>query len=138
MEFMLQEIESALKAQLYYFAILNSVMIPDVCAALPSADGESDSEKYKAWYNDYVGKTLTWFSDVDCWKLRCGGVHQGRFGHKDMQYDRAVFLLPGPVILEQGRIQSNGKTFYVYSAEEFAKDLLTRLEVGTKRWSKTT
>jgi hypothetical protein len=56
MEFMLQEIESALKAQLYYFAILNSVMIPDVCAALPSADGESDSENTRLGTMTMLGK----------------------------------------------------------------------------------
>lgn len=124
MELFLQEIENALKARLYYLAVVTAVTIPDVCAALASPDGESTGAKYKAWYSDNVGKTLTWFTEVDCYKFRCGGVHQGRFGHKDMQYDRTIFLLPGPVTMMQGLSKGNGgsaESAYMYSAVEFCQ-----------------
>lgn len=124
MQLLLQEIERALQARLYYLAIVTVVTLPDVCAALSSNDGESNGQRYRDWYNANVAPTLTWFSDTDCWKFRCGGVHQGRFGHRDMQYDRAIFLLPGPIQLCQGISRNNGgiqESAYLYSADEFCR-----------------
>lgn len=122
MELLLKEIENALKARLYYLAIVTTVTIPDVCAALKSADGESTGPKYRDWYKDNVFSELTWFSPMDCWKFRCGGVHQGRFGHAEMQYDRAVFLLPGPIKMRQGITRHiSGSTAYLYGAEDFCR-----------------
>jgi hypothetical protein len=121
MEFFLQEIEKALDAKLYYLAIITTVTIPDVCAALASPDGETSGPRYKDWYNANIAPTLTWFSDVDCYKFRCGGIHQGRFGHPEMQYDKALFTLPGIVKFQQGISKAGNEIVYIYSAIDFCK-----------------
>lgn len=94
MEIILKEIERALDAKLYYCAIAMSLAIPDICAALESANGDSNGEKYKAWYRANLAKCYPNITDQDCWKLRCGVLHQGRFGHKQMQYGRVLFTVP--------------------------------------------
>jgi len=76
-----------------------TLTLPDVCAALESADGRSTPDRYKAWYSAWLarkyGRHLT--AD-DMYYLRCGVQHQGRFEHPAMQYSRIFFTLrPGGV-----------------------------------------
>ncbi|EQD56665.1 hypothetical protein B1A_11430, partial [mine drainage metagenome] len=51
METILQEIERALDAHLYYLAVAMVLTLPDICAALASADGESSGQRYRDWYD---------------------------------------------------------------------------------------
>ena len=46
-EALLQEIEQALRARLFFLAILLCLMLPDVCAALEAADGRTSEKRYK-------------------------------------------------------------------------------------------
>jgi hypothetical protein len=96
MEMILQEIERALQARLYYLAVVMAVTMPDICAALEAANGRTSGDKYKAWYNAHLAPLYPRLTDDDCYSLRCGVVHQGRFGHPGMQYDRIIFTLPDP------------------------------------------
>jgi hypothetical protein len=34
----------------------------------------------------------------DCYRLRCGVLHQGNFGHPDSRYDRVIFIAPNQPI----------------------------------------
>jgi len=93
-DFLSKHIERALDAHLYYLAVICTLMLPDICSALESEDGQTQREKYKAWCD-------TWFLDSypnltrdDLYSLRCGVVHQGKLGHQNMQYSRIVFTLP--------------------------------------------
>lgn len=94
LEGLLTEVEAALSASLYYMAVVLALMIPDICGALASADGVSSGLKYKNWYNANLASQYPSLSAHDCYKLRCGVVHQGRLGHPDMQYSRVLFTLP--------------------------------------------
>jgi hypothetical protein len=94
METILQEIDRALEAGLHYLAIAMALTVPDICAALESLNGETTGPKYKAWYNANLAGRYPNITDADCWSLRCGVLHQGRFGHPNMQYGRILFTVP--------------------------------------------
>lgn len=97
-EQLLVEIENALKARFYFLALVLAVALPDICAALESESGETSSVQYKRWYNDNVASRIPGLTNVDAYSLRCGVIHQGKFGHPKMQFDRLLFFLPGPVV----------------------------------------
>lgn len=96
METLLREIEHALDAGLFYLALALSLSLPDICAALDSPNGESSGPRYRDWYDTNLAAKYKWFTAADCWSLRCGVLHQGRFGHPNMQYARVFFTLPVP------------------------------------------
>jgi hypothetical protein len=94
MEVILREIENALAARLYYAALLVSLSLPDICAALESPDGQTSSAKYKVWYDAWMAPLYPQMTSNDLYSLRCGVVHQGRMGHDRMQYARVLFTVP--------------------------------------------
>lgn len=94
MDSIFHEIERALQAGLYYMAVSMALTIPDICAALESEDGETSARRYKAWCNANLANRYPRITDVDMYSLRCGVVHQGRFGHPQMQYARIIFTIP--------------------------------------------
>jgi hypothetical protein len=94
MEMILQEIDRATQAGLHYLAVAMALTIPDICAALESPDGQTSGPKYRAWYNANLAPQYPNISDADCWSLRCGVLHQGRYGHPNMQYGRILLTVP--------------------------------------------
>jgi hypothetical protein len=96
MERILQEIAAAWNARLFYVAIAQTLTLPDICAALESADGRSSGSKFKDWYSANAASAFPLLTGEDVWCLRCGVLHQGRFGHPAMQFGRVVFTLPNP------------------------------------------
>jgi hypothetical protein len=96
MEAILSEIESALRAGLYYLALAIALSLPDVCAALESSDGTTSGPQYKAWYDRGMAPQYPRVTSTDMYSLRCGVIHQGRFGHDNLQYSRILFTLPNP------------------------------------------
>jgi hypothetical protein len=128
MDTILQEIEKALNAKLYYLAVAMALTLPDICAALASPDGESSGPKYKDWYNANLAKQYSNITDVDCWKLRCGVLHQGRCGHPQMQYDRIIFTMPGHGIVHNN-IMSKALNL---DASVFCKDVIATVRAWLK------
>jgi hypothetical protein len=57
-------------------------------------DGKASGTKYKAWYRSNLAAKYPRLTETDVYSLRCGVVHQGRFGHTGMQYDRIIFVIP--------------------------------------------
>ena len=95
MELILQEIERALDAKLYYLAVRMSLTLPDMCAALESSDGRATKQKYRDWYDSHLAVEFQFMSSADCYSLCCGIVHQGRFGiPNSQQFGRVLFTLP--------------------------------------------
>ena len=96
MDALLTEIGRAIDAGLYYLALMLTLALPDICAALDSPDGETSGQQYRDWYNANLAARYPLLTAMDCYKLRCGVLHQGRYGHPQMQYARVVFTLPDP------------------------------------------
>jgi hypothetical protein len=68
--------------------------LPDICAALESPDGQASGTRYKAWCDIYLMHRLPLLTSDDVYRLRCGVLHQGKFGHPRMQFSRVAFTLP--------------------------------------------
>lgn len=94
MQLIISEINRALSLGLYYLALMMTLSLPDICAALESSDGQTSGAKYKAWYNAWMASEYPRLTADDCYRIRCGVVHQGRFGHPQMQYARVLFTVP--------------------------------------------
>ena len=94
----LDEIKAALDAKLYYLAIATSLSIPDVCSCLECNPDTIwvTSRKYKAWFDANLAQRFSNLTSDDCYRLRCGVLHQGKFGRPDSRYDRVIFLAPNP------------------------------------------
>jgi hypothetical protein len=50
------QIRAALTYRLYYLALFNIVTLPDMCRALQSENNQTNSKKYKRWFNAYITK----------------------------------------------------------------------------------
>ena len=60
-----------------YWALLHITMcLPDICAALQSPSGETNSDRYKAWCDRFASDPL--FTGEERWRMRCKVLHQGR------------------------------------------------------------
>ncbi|WP_194475668.1 hypothetical protein [Bradyrhizobium sp. CCBAU 53338] len=94
LEPILEEIERALSLKLGYLALTVALTIPSICVALEHPSGEDDSGRYRKWYKQHIGAKFKNLTPSDCWSLRCGVVHQGRFGTDSQKYDRVVFVPP--------------------------------------------
>lgn len=94
MDSLLDEVDAALDTQLYYLAVLLSLTLPDICSALESFDGETRKPRYQAWVDTWFLPEYPMMTADDLYSLRCGVVHQGRFGHRNMQFSRVIFSLP--------------------------------------------
>ncbi len=94
MDTLTDEVERALTAELYYLAVVFALTLPDICAALESADGETAGWKYQAWCDTWLIPSYPELNSRDLWSMRCGVVHQGRLGHPNLQYARILFTIP--------------------------------------------
>jgi hypothetical protein len=107
------EIEKALQAQLYYAALGTALTIPDICAALLNQRGTSSSTRYADWYDKHMeGSYVFALPGVECYKLRCGVLHQARIGRDDMIYHRVFFTVGSVMAAEQyiGNVVNGVKT----------------------------
>jgi hypothetical protein len=132
MEMILREIERALDAQLYYPAVVMTLTLPDICAALESPDGKTSGQKYKDWYNRYLAEVSPGMTDVDCYSLRCGVVHQGRVGHPNLRYSRIVFSLPQSAFrgsLVSGFNAGSDEVFLMLDAEQFCHAVMNQVRI---------
>jgi hypothetical protein len=62
------------------------LMLPDVCGALESKEGKASRERYKAWFDAWVGKKYPpgTLNLDEMYYLLCGVAHQGKFEHPAM------------------------------------------------------
>ncbi len=76
-----------------YWALLHIVMIlPDVCAALESDDGQGKPDKYKNWCKRYLADT--YMTAADWYALRCAILHQGRTTPDEGRYKSVSLSAP--------------------------------------------
>ena len=90
-----EEIERCKAAQCYWSLLHLLVILPDICAALESDDGETNDGRYRHWCKRYFGpdKDLT---PEDRYAVRCGLLHQGRTVTDRGRYGSYSFVQPTP------------------------------------------
>ncbi|AEG15639.1 hypothetical protein Desku_2093 [Desulfofundulus kuznetsovii DSM 6115] len=94
MKDLLDQIESALDANLYFLALAGSLLIPDICGAAGSKNGRSSREKYINWFAKYASNICPFLSGEDCWRFRCSLLHQGSSQDERSSYCRVLFIEP--------------------------------------------
>ena len=96
LEMALTEIEKAIAAGLIYIAVVMTLTLPDICAALEDENAYSGRDEYKKWYSDNLAYLFPSMSAADCYSLRCGVVHKGNLGlkSKGSQFSRVIFTVP--------------------------------------------
>lgn len=96
LEIILSDIEKALQAELWYVALAVTLSLPDICSLLELPEEErSKRRKYAAWFDRNMGRHYRFLTGDDCYSLRGGVVHHGKFGHVQARYDRIGFTFPG-------------------------------------------
>lgn len=95
MDEFLDQIEASCKAGHLYPALFCSLALPDICGAISSADGTANGSRYIAWFNEYVSPKYSGnFDGSNCYAFRCAALHQGKTEHRNLGYERIVFLAP--------------------------------------------
>ncbi len=95
-----------------------AVALPDICVSLMSSNGETNGNLYKKWCNENLGPEFSYVKGEDLWSMRCGVLHNGRFGDMKHSVSRVIFVLPGNVNMANNIIEDA----YVYSVVSFCQN----------------
>lgn len=116
---LLNEINEAAGGNTPLLAVAMTVALPDICVSLISEDGRSDGERYRAWCGDNLPRDkFSFVTPDDLYSMRCGVLHNGRFGDLKHNVSRVIFALPGTV----GSLANNKlNDMYFYGVVEFCR-----------------
>lgn len=89
---LLNQINQAAKGGLHLVAISMAVALPDICASLISEDGRTSPDRYKEWCR--ANLAFNFLTPEDLYSMRCGVLHNGRFGDMKHNVARVVFVPP--------------------------------------------
>jgi hypothetical protein len=70
------EMERCRRSAAYWALLHITVCLPDLCAALQSANGEATGQRYVKWCNTYLPNKI--LSGAERYCMRCKVLHQGR------------------------------------------------------------
>lgn len=98
LEAILNEVEKAIASEHYYAALSVTLSLPEICARMEQNDRTKGKSKklYTDWFRDNVKEKYRNYNLTgdDCYYLRCGVAHNGRFSNRNLGYERIVFTLP--------------------------------------------
>jgi hypothetical protein len=118
---LLDEINRAAEQDFPFLAVAMTVALPDVCVSLISDDGRTCPERYKQWCIDNLGQEFSFVTPEDLYSMRCGVLHNGRFGDMKHNVARIIFALPGTPAFTDCRANDA----YFYSVVEFCQNFTT-------------
>lgn len=105
---LLDDIDAALDAGLYFLALHATMSVPDICGALAAEDGQATGERFRRWFDENVTPVYTRpgsepvLTGADCWRFRCALLHRGSAHADRSRYSRIVFAEPdGPHFFHQ-------------------------------------
>ena len=126
MDYLLLEIENALKNREYFIALFCTLTLPDICAALESKDGKTTGELYRAWYKkNMVGQKA--LNAEQCYNFRCKMLHQGLSSYKS---DRGKNHGPEPLeqrvlfVYPNNQLFMDNNKFMIGNKEAITVDLI--------------
>lgn len=107
-------------------AIAAAVALPDICVSLAAKDGRTNGPSYKAWCEANLDDSFSFLTPDDLYSMRCGVLHNGRFGDLKHNVARVIFVLPGVATF----VNCTVNDAYFYSAVEFCRNLTK----AARRW----
>ena len=125
---LLREINKAAESGLHFLAVTMTVALPDICVSLISEDGRSDRDRYKEWCEDNLGSEFNYLTGDDLWSMRCGVLHNGRFGDLKHNVGRVIFAPPNPQ--QNTFVNCVLNDAYFYSSVEFCRNFTN----AVSRW----
>jgi hypothetical protein len=125
-EHILKEIEVAAEKGLPFLAVAMAVALPDICQSLANADGRSNGVRYKAWCSANLGDQFSLLTPDDLYSMRCGVLHNGRFGDMKNSVARVLFSLPGSASFTNCKFDDA----YVYGIVDFCKNF----SAAARKW----
>ena len=141
MQKLLKEMMNCVTSKAYYPALMTSVSIPDICAALES-NGETNSVKYIKWFDTHAAKHFkTMLNGSNAYYLRCAILHQGRLSHRKYKqsFDEIMFVIENHEIsthlIELKRV--GGKTYLVLELDKFCASIYRSANVWLKQVEST-
>jgi len=119
---LLTEINAASVSGMPLLAIGMAVALPDICVSLSSADGRSDAKRYKEWCgNNLNGPEFSYLTPEDLYSIRCGVLHNGRFGDLKHSVERVIFALPTSA--GNSIVNSVSQNAYFYGVADFCNNM---------------
>lgn len=124
----MDQICAAANGGLHLIAIGMAVSLPAICASLAAESGYSGGKEYKDWCSTNLqGDSFTAVTPADLYSMRCGVLHQGRFGDLKHGVERVIFVPPDGL----GNVFVNGMVndAYFYSVVEFCQNMCDAVRV---------
>ena len=119
----LNEINKAAAGEMPFLAIAMCVALPDICVSLSSPKGRSERDDYKQWCQDNLSKDEFGFlTPDDLWSMRCGVLHNGRFGDLKHNVARVIFIPPNS---SATFVNCQLNDAYYYSVVDFCRNFTT-------------
>jgi len=118
---LLNEINSAANNGAPLLAIAMTVALPDICVSLISEDGRTTGNLYREWCKNNLGDEFSFVTPDDLYSMRCGVLHNGRFGDLQHGVSKVIFALPGQPNFINGRLNDA----YFYSVVHFCRNFTT-------------
>tara|TARA_R110002110_G_scaffold380710_1_gene591560 strand:- start:1125 stop:1643 length:519 start_codon:yes stop_codon:yes gene_type:complete len=117
---LLVEIDTACNNGLCQLALAMTFALPDICVSLSSQDGRSTGARYVEWCKDNLDDRFSFVTGEDLYSMRCGVLHNGRFGELKHGVARVLFAPPNA----NGHIFVNNliNDAYFYGAVEFCRN----------------
>jgi hypothetical protein len=113
-EALAREIEKAISAELFYLALLLTLTLPDICAALEQPDGRANKKFYIDWYNKNIFQKIGGLTAEEARELRNTVVHQSHaMASKKRKYTRIIFTMPTTQYTIDSMILNDAMTFNV-------------------------
>lgn len=142
------EIRAAYGANLWVVALMGTLAIPDICAALDH--GATTGVRYKQWFrdnmdSDYVSLRMplrvvdgpidtTTFETVDLasefYKMRCSMLHEGRSASR--VFERVVFADAHGKAIHRSFTAADYKFVMILDLPSFAEDVISAAAKWTK------
>jgi hypothetical protein len=97
---LLDQIQTAKSSGLYYISLLSALLVPEICGALESSNGEAEGKKYAAWFDKNVSprysiRGVPTLSGWDAYRFRCRMLHQPAPHAPSSTLSRIIFVEPG-------------------------------------------
>jgi hypothetical protein len=87
------EIDKLLDAQAHWTLLHFVIVLPDICGALQSSNGEASGSKYRSWVKKYVSEPN--LTPYEWYKIRCRLLHQGITLSDVAAHRKYIFCAPG-------------------------------------------
>ncbi len=118
---LLSQINRAAENGFDLVAVSMAVALPDICVSLMSDDGLSDGVRYKGWCSENLNNEFfSYVTADDLYSIRCGVLHNGRFGDLKHNVSRVIFV---PASIPGSFSNMKADDAYIYSTVEFCRQV---------------